>query len=143
MFQWTLEFLTNIKWFLSMNWKGVRIKFSIWRTYLKCLIAFWFIYKVMSRLFKLRRYFQVQLGWFNSSSLGRGFLYFSNLQSLLEINKKHLWKLSDDFKLPFEDLDKMYIPNCTTIPPFSTDRMLTHRMNLLSYKFTLKQINCF
>lgn len=106
----------------------------------------------MSRLFKLRRFFQISKLNRADLNLHRwDVLYFSNLQSLeikdkcLEINTKYLQKLSDGFKLRFEDLDKNVHPELHYLYHHFLQKLeisnATHRMNLLSYKFILIQIN--
>jgi len=70
--------------------------------------------------------FQVKIGLFKSSLARKDFKYFSNLRQLeedenisdcdLEIYIKHLEKLREDFKVRFEDLEKMHVPDWIVAP---------------------------
>ncbi|KRY06215.1 SCAN domain-containing protein 3, partial [Trichinella patagoniensis] len=70
--------------------------------------------------------FQAKIGLFKSFLARRDFKYFSNLQKLeegadvsdrdLEIYINHLEKLEEDFKIRFEDLESMTVPDWIIAP---------------------------
>ena len=70
--------------------------------------------------------FQVKIGLFKTSPARKDFKYFSNQRQLedgenisdcdLEIYITHLEKLREDFKVRFEDLEKMHVPDWIVVP---------------------------